>query len=96
MALIDLQSQYGPTNTSNDKGTGTILGTNISPISNAQFGNPTIGSKTVTVFDNLEAASHSSKYGAFNKFNKRGTGLTVDLFGNDPSTPEIDFTNYRP
>ena len=96
MALEDLQSEYGPTNKRNQKGTGTILGSNITPIENAQFGNPTIGAKTVTTFNNLEDAAHSSKYGAFNKPNVKGTGLQPDLLGNNPQFPEIDFTNYRP
>ena len=69
---------------------------NITPIENAQFGNPTIGAKTVTTFNNLEDAAHSSKYGAFNKPNVKGTGLQPDLLGNSPQFPEIDFTNYRP
>lgn len=96
MALEDLQSEYGPTNGKNKKGTGTILGPNTTPIDNAQFGNPTIGAKSVTTFDNLEDAAHSSKFGAFNKPNIKGTGLKPDLLGNSPQFPEIDFTNYRP
>ena len=96
MALEDLQSEYGPTNKRTQKGTGTILGSNIAPMENAQLGNPTIGSKTVTVFDSLEDAAHSSKYGAFNTPNTKGTGLRPDTLGNNPQFPEIDFTNYRP
>ena len=37
MALEDLQSEYGPTNKRNQKGTGTILGANISPMENLLF-----------------------------------------------------------
>ena len=96
MALEDLQSEYGPTNTRNQKGTGTMLGPNTTPMDNAQFGNPVIGKKSVTTFNNLEDASHSSKYGAFNNSTTKGTGLKPDLLGNDPNLPEIDFTNYRP
>jgi hypothetical protein len=97
MALVDLKSEYGPTNSKEQKGTGTILGANTSPMENAQLGNPGIGSgKNYTVFNSLEAASHNSKYGAFNTSNNKGTGINVDLFGNDPNLPEIDFTNYRP
>ena len=61
MALEDLQSEYGPTNKRNQKGTGTILGSNITPIENAQFGNPTIGAKTGTTFNNLEDAGELAK-----------------------------------
>ena len=97
MALEVLQSEYGPTNKRNQKGTGTILGANISPMENAQLGNPTIGgSKSLKIFDSLKDASHNSKYGPFNDSTQKGTGLKVDLFGNDPNTPEIDFTEYRP
>lgn len=97
MALINLKSEYGPTNGSEKKGTGTILGHNISPMQNAQLGNPTIGGKkNLTTFNDLLSASHNSKYGPFNSLNKKGTGLKVDLLGNDPKSPEIDFTNYRP
>lgn len=45
MALVDMKSEYGPTNTINEKGTGTILGHNTVPMANAQLGNPTIGGK---------------------------------------------------
>tara|TARA_A100001201_G_scaffold59762_1_gene57221 strand:+ start:814 stop:1107 length:294 start_codon:yes stop_codon:yes gene_type:complete len=97
MALEDLQSEYGPTNKRTQKGTGTILGSNITPMDNAQFGNPTIGGrKNLTTFDDLESAAHNSKYGPFNTPNTKGTGLKPDLLGNDPNLPEIDFTNYRP
>jgi len=85
MALADLQSVYGPTNPGK-KGTGTILGANISPTENAQFGNPTANAKT---FNNLEEASHASLYGPFNTQGTRGTGTIPDTFGNIP--PEIEF-----
>ena len=97
MALINLKSEYGPTNGIQKKGTGTILGYNVSPIANAQLGNPTIGGKkNLTTFNDLSSASHNSKFGPFNTSNKRGTGLLVDLLGNNPNTPEIDFSNYKP
>ena len=97
MALVDMKSEYGPTNTINQKGTGTILGHNTVPMANAQLGNPTIGGKkNLTTFNDLQSASHNSKFGPFNSPNKKGTGLKVDLLGNDPENPEIDFTNYRP
>lgn len=83
MALIDLASTsaYGPNNPGK-KGTGTVLGTNNSPLPNAQLGNPTADAKT---FNSLYDASHSSLYGPFNKFGKKSTGITPDLFGNIPS-----------
>ena len=97
MALENLKSEYGPTNSLQQKGTGTILGFNIDPVANAQLGNPTIGGKkNLTTFNDLSSASHNSKFGPFNSSNKRGTGLTVDLFGNDPKHPEIDVSNYKP
>ena len=97
MALENLQSEYGPTNKKNQKGTGIILGHNTTPMENAQLGNPTIGGKkNLTTFNNLEAAAHNSKFGPFNMPNNKGTGLSPDLLGNDPNNPEIDFTNYRP
>jgi hypothetical protein len=42
--LVDLahSSVYGPNNPG-QLGTGTILGTNISPLANAQLGNPKNG-----------------------------------------------------
>ena len=85
MALADLQSQYGPTNPGK-KGTGTILGTNISPSENAQFGNPIANA---TTFDKLEDAAHSSLHGAFNTIGTKGTGTIPDQLGNIP--PEIEF-----
>ena len=83
MALIDLASTsaYGPNNPGK-KGTGTVLGPNNSPLPNAQLGNPTADAKT---FNSLYDASHSSLYGRFNKFGKKSTGITPDLFGNIPS-----------
>ena len=97
MALENLASAYGPTNSRVQKGTGTMVGANTSPMDNAQFGNPTIGAKkNLQTFNNLADASHNSKYGAFNNSTTKGTGLKPDLLGNDPDIPEIDFTNYRP
>ena len=97
MALEDLKSEYGPTNSRTQRGTGTMLGANTTPMDNAQFGNPTVaGRRNPTIFNNLEAAAHNSLYGPFNMPNNPGTGLRPDLLGNDPNTPEIDFTNYRP
>jgi len=83
MGLIDLASTsaYGPNNPGK-KGTGTVLGPNNSPLPNAQLGNPTADAKT---FNSLYDASHSSLYGPFNKFGKKSTGITPDLFGNIPS-----------
>lgn len=83
MGLIDLASTsaYGPNNPGK-KGTGTVLGPNNSPLPNAQLGNPTADAKT---FNSLYDASHSSLYGPFNKFGKKSTGVTPDLFGNIPS-----------
>lgn len=85
MALADLQSAYGPTNPGK-KGTGTILGANISPIENAQLGNPVADA---TTFNSLQDASHSSLHGPFNTLGSKGTGTIPDTFGNIP--PEIEF-----
>lgn len=85
MALSDLQSAYGPNNPGK-KGTGTILGANVSPLENAQLGNPTSNAKT---FNNLAEASHASLYGPFNTQGTKGTGTIPDQFGNIP--PEIEF-----
>lgn len=85
MALADLVSAYGPNNPGK-KGTGTILGANVSPLENAQLGNPT--ANTVT-FNNLADASHASLYGPFNTLGSKGTGTIPDTFGNIP--PEIEF-----
>ena len=81
MALSDLQSAYGPNNPGK-RGTGTILGANVSPLENAQLGNPTSNAKT---FNNLAEASHASLYGPFNTAGSRGTGTIPDPFGNIPS-----------
>jgi hypothetical protein len=92
MALSDLQSAYGPSNGSTNKGTGTILGHNTTPMADAQLGNPVTGAKTTILHDNLTDASHHSKYGPFNSQGTSGTGLSPDVFGNIPK--EIDFKNY--
>ena len=80
--LIDLahSSQYGPSNPG-QLGTGTILGRNISPMANAQLGNPKNGKK---FFNSLFDSSHASLYGPFNVPGKRGTGIIPDVFGNIP------------
>ena len=92
MALEDLASAYGPTNSRTQKGTGTVLGPNNTPIDNAQFGNPVTGANVTITHDNLDEASHHSKYGPFNPRGIPGTGLKPDIFGNVPA--EIDFKNY--
>ena len=92
MALEDLASAYGPSNSRTQRGTGTVLGPNNTPMDNAQFGNPVTGAKVTITHNTLLDASHHSKYGPFNSRNTKGTGLTPDLFGNLPK--EIDFSNY--
>jgi hypothetical protein len=85
MALSDLISAYGPINPGK-KGTGTILGANVSPAENAQLGNPIADA---SVFNSLEDASHASLHGPFNAQGKKGTGTIPDQLGNIP--PEIEF-----
>ena len=81
--LVDLahSSVYGPNNPG-QLCTGTILGTNISPLANAQLGNPKNGKK---FFNSLFDSSHASLYGPFNSIGKRGTGFIPDQLGNIPS-----------
>ena len=80
--LIDLAhtSKYGPSNPG-QLGTGTILGTNISPLANAQLGNPKNGKK---FFNSLFDSSHASLFGPFNVPGQRGTGISTDVYGNIP------------
>ena len=89
MALKDIAStsDYGPDNPG-QIGTGTILGHNISPMQNAQFGNPNTG---IAQFNKLEDAAHGSAYGPFNTAGNPGTGVIPDQLGNVP--PEIDFNS---
>ena len=90
MALVDLAhtSLYGPNNPG-ALGTGTVLGPNNTPISNAQFGNPEANG---SVFNKLEDAAHSSRYGSFNTAGTPGTGIIVDTLGNIPA--EAPFNTY--
>jgi hypothetical protein len=80
--LVDLAhtSQFGPNNPG-QLGTGTILGTNISPMANAQLGNPKNGKK---FFNSLFDSAHASMYGPFNVRGQKGTGIAPDVFGNIP------------
>jgi len=88
MSLIDLAhtSLYGPNNPGS-LGTGTVLGPNTNPLENAQLGNPEAGG---VVFNKLEDAAHSSRYGSFNGNGQRGTGIIVDTLGNIPAEPPFD------
>ncbi len=85
MALETLKSAFGPTNPG-QKGTGTIQGANISPLENAQLGNP---NNEKGKFNSLNDASHHSLYGPFNTVGNKGTGTIPDQLGNIP--PEIEF-----
>lgn len=88
MALVDLAhtSLYGPNNPGS-LGTGTVLGPNNTPISNAQFGNPEANG---SIFNKLEDAAHSSRYGSFNSPGSPGTGIIVDTLGNIPGEPPFN------
>ena len=83
MSLIDLAhtSLYGPNNPGS-LGTGTVLGPNTNPLENAQLGNPEAGG---VVFNKLEDAAHSSRYGSFNWAFSNGLVL-----GNIPAEPPFD------
>ena len=86
MALEELNSTYGPINQKGQRGTGVLQGANISPMANAQLGNPSSGQGK---FNSLEESSHASIYGPFNTLGTRGTGTIPDQLGNIP--PEIEF-----
>ena len=85
MALSDLASTsaFGPNN-AGKKGTGVIQGANISPLENAQLGNP---NSEKGKFNSLQDAAHQSLFGPFNTLGNRGTGTIPDQLGNIP--PEI-------
>ena len=87
MALSDIAhtSQLGPNNPGG-RGTGTLAGSNIEPMENAQLGNPNANS---IVHDSLEDAAHSSRLGSFNGKGTPGTGVIVDKLGNIPA--EVNF-----
>jgi hypothetical protein len=89
MALEDLAgtSQYGPNNPG-QRGTGTVLGPNTSPLTNAPLGNPV--TQGGVQHSELKSASHSSIYGPTNTEGQRGTGFIPDLFGNIPSELTTD------
>ena len=92
MSLLEMShtSQYGPNNPGNTT-TGTVLGININPLANAQFGNPF---KSGVNYNRLEDAGHASFYGPYNTLGNPGTGFIPDPFGNNP--PEVNFNLLPP